>query len=89
MNQYLNDKLSLFLTEVNFDTLEEKQLAYFQNGYFFKILWKCHEPYNQVKMQVKKLNTISELFINKILILLLCHFNTFRLYISAVYVCKT
>ena len=49
MNQYFNDKLSLFLAEVSFDTLEENQLSYFQNGYFFKILWGCHEPYNQVK----------------------------------------
>ena len=49
MNQYFNDKLSLFLTEVSFNTSEENQLSYFQNGYFFKILWGCHEPYNQVK----------------------------------------
>ena len=32
-------------------------------------------------MQVKKINTISELFINKFLILLLCHLNVFRLYV--------
>ena len=34
----LNDKLSSFLTEVSFDTSEENQLSYFQNGYFDKIL---------------------------------------------------
>ena len=49
MNQYFNDKLSLFLNEKSFDTPEENQPSYFQNGYFFKILWGCHEPYNQVK----------------------------------------
>ena len=38
MSQYFNDKLSLFLTEVSFDTSEEKEVSYFQNGYFFKIL---------------------------------------------------
>ena len=38
MNQYFNDKSSIFLTEVNFDTSEENQLSYFQNGLFFKIL---------------------------------------------------
>ena len=26
-------------TEVGFDTSEGNQLSYFQNGYFFKILW--------------------------------------------------
>ena len=31
MNQYFNDKLSLFLTDVCFDTSEEKQLSYFQD----------------------------------------------------------
>ena len=25
------------------------KLSYFQNGYFIKILWGCHESYNQVK----------------------------------------
>ena len=30
MNQYFNGKLSLFLTEVNFATSEEKCLSYFQ-----------------------------------------------------------
>ena len=34
MNQYFNDKLSLSLTEVSFDTSEENQLSYIQNGYF-------------------------------------------------------
>ena len=39
MNQHFNDKLSFFLAEVNFDISEGKQILYFQNGYFFKILW--------------------------------------------------
>ena len=45
MSPYFNDKLSLFLTEVSFETSEENQLSYFQNGYFFKILWWSHEPH--------------------------------------------
>ena len=49
MNQYFNGKSSLFHAEVSFGTSEEKQLSYFQNGYFFKILWWWHEPHNQVK----------------------------------------
>ena len=49
MNQYFNDKLSLFHAEASFDNSEEKQQSYFQNDYFFKILWKCDEPYDQVK----------------------------------------
>jgi hypothetical protein len=28
-----------YFTEVCFDTSEGNQLLYFQNGYFFKILW--------------------------------------------------
>ena len=36
MNQYFNDKSSLFHTEVSFDTSEEKQLSYFQELIFFK-----------------------------------------------------
>ena len=64
MNQYFNDKLSLFHAEVSFDTSEEKQLSYFQNGYFFKILWGCHEPYNQLNAG-KKMNTTSDVFIRK------------------------
>ena len=39
VDQYFKDKLSLFYTEVSFDTSEENQLSYFQNDYFFKILW--------------------------------------------------
>ena len=38
-----------FLAEVNFDNSEGNQLSHFQNGYFFKILLRFHEPYNQVK----------------------------------------
>ena len=49
MNQYFNDKSSIFLTEVNFDNLEENQLSYFQNGYSFRILWWFHEAHNWVK----------------------------------------
>ena len=45
MSPYFNVKLSLFLTEVSFETSEENQLSYFQNGYFFKILWWSHEPH--------------------------------------------
>ena len=63
MNQYFNNKLSLFLTEVSFGTSEENQLSYFQNGNLKKILWGCHEPYNQVKCREKKLS--SELFTNR------------------------
>ena len=36
MNQYFNDKLSLFLAEVTFDKSEENQLSYFQKGYSLK-----------------------------------------------------
>ena len=32
LNQYFIDKLSLFLTEVGFDTSEGNQLSYVQNG---------------------------------------------------------
>jgi hypothetical protein len=34
MSPYFNDKVSLFLTEVSFETSEENQLSYFQNGSF-------------------------------------------------------
>ena len=51
MNQYFNDKLSLYHTEVSFDTSEENQLLYFQNGYFQKILSGCRELYNQIKFR--------------------------------------
>jgi hypothetical protein len=37
-NQYFNDKLSLFFTEVSFDISEGNQLSYFQKCYFDKIL---------------------------------------------------
>ena len=47
MSPYLNDKLSLFFTEVSFETSEENQLSYFQNGYVFKLFLKFHEPNNQ------------------------------------------
>ena len=35
--------------EAKFDNSEENQLSYFQNRYFFRILWGCYKPYNQVK----------------------------------------
>ena len=47
MSPYFNAKLSLFLTEVSFETSEGNQLSYFQNSYFFKILWWSHEPHNK------------------------------------------
>jgi hypothetical protein len=55
-------------TEVSFDTSEGKQLSYFQNGYFSKVLWRFHEPHNQVKCRQKDLKS-SELFTIKILII--------------------
>ena len=38
-----------YFTKVGFDTSEENQLSYFQNGCFFKILWWFHEPYNEIE----------------------------------------
>ena len=49
------------LAEVDFDASEENQLLYFQNAYFFIILWGCHEPYNQVKCRWRN-EIISECF---------------------------
>ena len=46
---HFDGKLSLFHAEVSFDTSKEKQLSYFQSGYFFKILWWFHEAHNWVK----------------------------------------
>ena len=60
MNQYFNDKSSIFLTKVNFDTSEENQLSYFQNGYFFKYLWWYHEAH-----EGKEIKHFFELFINE------------------------
>ena len=57
MTQYFIDKLSLFYTEVTFDASEENQLSHFQNGYFLKILWRFHEPNNQLKCRYQKHNT--------------------------------
>ena len=54
MNQYFNDKSSIFLTEVNFYISEENQLSYFQNGYFFKILCWFQEAHNWLKCWWKK-----------------------------------
>ena len=61
MSLYFNDKLSLFLTEVSFETSEENHLSYFQKGYFFKILWWFHQPHNQVKCRQKN-KIFSEVF---------------------------
>ena len=61
MSPYFNDKLSLFLTEVSFETSEENQLSYFQNGYFFKILWWSHQPHNKGICRWKN-KIISECF---------------------------
>ena len=41
---------------MSFDTSEENLLSCFKNGYFFKILWWCHEPFNQVKCRWKNEN---------------------------------
>ena len=63
MSPYFNDKLSLFLTEVSFETSEENQLSYFQNGYFFKIVWWSHQPHNKGICKWKD-KIISEPFTN-------------------------
>ena len=44
------------IAEVDFDTSEENQLSYLQNGYFFKNHWGCHEPNNQ-ENAYRKINT--------------------------------
>ena len=79
MSPYFNDKLSLFLTEVSFETSEKNQLSYFQNGYFFKILWWCHEPHNKGICRWK-----NEMFLNvsplTIMDILLSLFQPIRLY---------
>ena len=56
MNQYSNDKLSLFLTEVSFDTSEEKQLSYFQKLIFFN-----NSLMISSKMQIKKIKSFLNL----------------------------
>ena len=61
MDQYFNDKLSLFLTEVSFDISEEKQLSYFQKLIFLKNSLMIPWPHNQVKCRWKN-KIISELF---------------------------
>ena len=38
-----------YFTEVSFDTSEENQLSFLQNGYFFKSVWSFHEPHYEVK----------------------------------------
>ena len=42
-----------WFAEVSFATSKGNQLSHFQNQYFFKILWKFHEPHNQVKCRLK------------------------------------
>jgi hypothetical protein len=34
-----------YFTQVSFNPSEGKQLSYFQNGYFSKVLWLFHEPH--------------------------------------------
>ena len=55
--------------------LLENQLSYFQNYYFFKILWSFHGPYNQRKCRWKKqkwfLNFLLIKFLNLLLYLFL------------------
>ena len=63
MSPYFNDKLSLFLNEVSFETSKENQLSYFQNGYFFKIVWWSHQPHNKGICKWKD-KIISESFTN-------------------------
>ena len=65
INQYFNDKSSFFLAEVSFATSEEKHLSYFQNWYFFKILWWCHEPHDQVKYRARHVKLWSYSLIHK------------------------
>ena len=45
-----------YFTKVSFDTSEENQLSFLQNGYFLS-LWSFHEPMWQVKKYI-----ISALF---------------------------
>ena len=54
MNQYFNSKLSLFLTEVSFDTPEENQLSYFLKWIFFQNSLVTQGPTYSCKMQVKE-----------------------------------
>ena len=43
-----------FLPFSHSDNFSQNSLLYFQNGYFSKILWCCHEPHNKViGMQLK------------------------------------
>ena len=42
-----------YFTEVSFEILEGNQLLYFENRYFFKILWSFHETQNQVRYRQK------------------------------------
>ena len=46
---------------MTFDTSEGNQLSYFQNGYFFKILWWFHQPHNHVRCR-QKIRMFSEVF---------------------------
>ena len=63
--------------KVSFDTSEGKQLSHFQNGYFFKILWWCHQPQNQVKCWSRNLKKKLNFLLIKILnIQILFHFRS-------------
>ena len=82
MNQYFNEKLSLFLTEVRFYTSEENRCHIFKMDIFSKLFEDVMSHIISWNAD-KKVNTISELFINKFLILLVCHLNALRLYMVA------
>ena len=69
------------IAEVDFDTSEENQLSYLQNGYFLKNHWECHEPNNQ-ENAYRKINTISELFIKHKSYSILCTFQVSSLYLQ-------
>ena len=70
-----NTSFQGYFNEVCFDITEGNQLSYFQNGYFFKILWWFHEP---------KINQFFQFFINEKLISLLWHSFRIRVYLHCV-----
>ena len=45
----VNASFQGYFTKVSFDSPEGYQPSYFQNSYFFKILWGFYETHNQVK----------------------------------------
>ena len=48
-----------YFTEVNFYISEGNQLSYFQDGYFFKILWWFHKAHDLVKCRWKNKSIFS------------------------------